>query len=61
MAFLSDLQKAFNDAKKSNGNVIDKLSVIAPVAKQEADNLVHVTGSLNGVYTGYEQAFEAHN
>lgn len=61
MAFLSDLQQAFDDAKKSNGNVIDKLSIIAPVAKQESDNLVHVTGSLNEVYIGYEQAFEAHN
>lgn len=61
MAFFSDLQQAFNDAKTSNGNVIDKLSIIAPEAKQEADNLVNVTGSLNGVYAGYEQAFEAHN
>lgn len=61
MALFSDLQQAFNDAKKSNGNVIDKLSIVAPVAKQEADNLVHVTGSLNEVYAGYEQAFEAHN
>lgn len=61
MAFFSDLQQAFDDAKKSNGDVTDKLSIIAPVAKQEADNLVHVTGSLNEVYSGYAQAFEAHN
>jgi len=61
MAFLSTLQQAFDDAKKSNGTVIEKLSIVAPVAKQEADNLVHVTGSLNEVYTGYEQAFGAHN
>lgn len=61
MAFLSDLQQAFDDAKKSNGNVIQKLSIIAPVARQEADNLVYSTGHLNDCIAGYEQAFGAHN
>lgn len=61
MAFLGTLQQAFNDAIQSNGTVIEKLSIIAPAVKQEADNLVQVTGSLNEVYASYEQAFGTHD
>lgn len=50
MALFSDFFGAVHQAQKSGGSLKDKLDTIAPVAKQEADNLKNACDHIQDVY-----------
>ncbi len=59
MALFSDFFAAVKQAQMSNGSLRDKLTIIAPVAKQEAENLGKVSGQLSDVYSDLRGALNA--
>lgn len=59
MALFSDFFATVKQAQMSNGSIQDKLTIIAPVAKQEAENLKNVSGQLNDVYSDLRGALNA--
>lgn len=59
MALFSDFFAAVKQAQMSNGDLREKLETIAPVAKQEGENIKKVSGQLNDVYKDLREAVNA--
>lgn len=59
MALFSDFFAAVKQANMSNGDIKEKLKIIAPVAEQEAENIKKVSGQLNDVYKDLRGALNA--
>ena len=59
MALFSDFFAAVKQAQMSNGDLREKLENIAPVAKQEGENIKKVSGQLNDVYKDLREAVNA--
>lgn len=61
MGPLTGLKKVFKETLQSNQGLIKKMAQIAPVLKNTADDLVDITGHLNGVGGSVGAAIGAHN
>ena len=59
MALFGDFFGAVHQAQESGGSLKEKLDTIAPVAKQEADNLGKVYDNLQDVYKDIRQTLDA--